>query len=245
MKPLLAGNWKMHGLSGSAKVLACRLAELDLTSMDIDVVVFPPNVHARIVFDEIAKSDLGLGAQNMSEHASGAFTGEISGEMLREVGCDYVLVGHSERRSLFSESSDLVAEKFRSAQSSRMTPILCVGESLEQRQQGLTSKVIDEQIDAVLNLVGLSDLCRGVIAYEPLWAIGTGKVASPMQAQKVHAEIRAKLGGEGSGTRLLYGGSLTAKNAAGLFAEPDIDGGLVGGASLDGEEFIKIARLLA
>ena len=117
MKPLLAGNWKMHGLSGSAKVLACRLAELDLTSIDIDVVVFPPNVHARIVFDEIAKSDLGLGAQNMSEHASGAFTGEVSGEMLREVGCDYVLVGHSERRSLFSESSDLVAEKFRSAQS--------------------------------------------------------------------------------------------------------------------------------
>ena len=245
MKPLLAGNWKMHGLSGSAKVLACRLAELDLTSMDIDVVVFPPNIHARIVFDEIAKSDLRLGAQNMSEHASGAFTGEISGEMLREVGCDYVLVGHSERRSLFSESSDVVAQKFRSAQSSRMTPILCVGESLEQRQQGLTLKVIDEQIDAVLNLVGLSALCRGVIAYEPLWAIGTGKVASPMQAQKVHAEIRAKLGVEGSETRLLYGGSLTSKNAAGLFEEPDIDGGLVGGASLDGEEFIKIARLLA
>ena len=126
-----------------------------------------------------------------------------------------------------------------------MTPILCVGETLEQRQQGLTSKVIDEQIDAVLNLVGLSDLCRGVIAYEPLWAIGTGKVASPMQAQRVHAGIRAKLGREGSGTRLLYGGSLTSKNAAGLFAEPDIDGGLVGGASLDGEEFIKIARFLA
>ena len=245
MKPLLAGNWKMHGSSSSAKLLACRLAELNTTSMGIDLVVFPPSVHSHIVSVEIAGSCLELGAQNMSEHASGAFTGEISGEMLREIGCNYVLVGHSERRTLFCEASDVVAKKFRCAQRSGMTPILCVGESWEQRQQGLTSKVLEEQIDAVLSLVGLSSLCRGVIAYEPVWAIGTGKVASPMQAQKVHAEIRAKLGTEGSGTRLLYGGSLTSENAADLFAEPDIDGGLVGGASLDGEEFIEIARLLA
>jgi triosephosphate isomerase len=243
-RPLLAGNWKMHGTADTSVALARRLVELDTAYLGIDLVVCPPNVHMHMVGQEIDGSSLELGAQNVSEYASGAFTGEVSANMLSEMGCNYALVGHSERRTLFSETKEAVAEKFRSAQASGIIPVLCIGESVQQRASGLTSQVIDEQINAVLSLVGVSALCRGVIAYEPIWAIGTGQVASAKQAQEVHAEIRAKLGDEGLETRLLYGGSLSSSNAAALFAEPDIDGGLVGGASLNGEEFMEIARLL-
>jgi triosephosphate isomerase len=154
------------------------------------------------------------------------------------------LVGHSERRALFAESNQVVAEKFKAAQQQGLTPILCVGESLQQRQQGQTVKVVTEQIAAVTDLVGTKSLCKGVIAYEPVWAIGTGEVASPEQAQAVHTEIRSQLGSQGANTRIIYGGSVNATNAGALFAQPDIDGGLVGGASLEANEFLKIAQLM-
>jgi len=165
--------------------------------------------------------------------------------MLKDIGCDYVLVGHSERRTVFAESNNEIAEKFNTAQAQGLTPVLCVGESLQQRQQGQTVNVVTEQIAAVINLVGIENLCRGVIAYEPVWAIGTGEVATPEQAQSVHAEIRSQLGLQGADTWLLYGGSVNASNAAELFAQPDINGGLVGGASLKAQEFLNIAQLMA
>jgi triosephosphate isomerase len=180
----------------------------------------------------------------MSQWSSGAYTGEISGDMLNDMGCHYVLVGHSERRTLFAESNQVVAEKFNAAQQQGLTPILCVGESLQQRQQGQTVKVVTEQIAAVIDLVGIESLCKGVIAYEPVWAIGTGEVASPEQAQAVHAEIRSQLGSQGANTRIIYGGSVKSSNAGAIFAQPDIDGGLVGGASLEATEFSKIAQLM-
>ena len=192
----------------------------------------------------VAGSSVGVGAQNMSQWSSGAYTGEISGDMLNDMGCHYVLVGHSERRTLFAESSQVVAEKFNAAQQQGLTPILCVGESLQQRQQGQTVKVVTEQITAVIDLVGIESLCKGVIAYEPVWAIGTGEVASPEQAQAVHAEIRSQLGSQGANTRIIYGGSVKSSNAGAIFAQPDIDGGLVGGASLEATEFSKIAQLM-
>ena len=243
-KPLIAGNWKMHGNANNAAELAKHVALHDSTFAGVDVVVFPPAVHLERVVVAVSNSAVGVGAQNMSQWASGAYTGEISGDMLKDIGCHYVLVGHSERRTLFAESSQLVAEKFDAAQRQGLTPILCVGESLQQRQQGQTVEVVTVQIAAVIKLVGIENLCKGVIAYEPVWAIGTGEVASPEQAQAVHSEIRSQLGSQGGNTRLIYGGSVKASNAGAIFAQPDIDGGLVGGASLEATEFSKIAQLM-
>jgi triosephosphate isomerase len=243
-KPLVAGNWKMHGNANTAAELAEHLALHDSAFVGVEVVVFPPVVHLDRVIAAAANSTVRVGAQNMSQWASGAYTGEVSGEMLNDIGCDYVLVGHSERRGLFAESSQLVAEKFKAAQQQGLTPILCVGESLQQRQQEQTVKVVTEQIAAVTDLVGTESLCNGVIAYEPVWAIGTGEVASPEQAQTVHAEIRSQLGSQGANTRIIYGGSVNATNAGALFTQPDVDGGLVGGASLEANEFLTIAQLM-
>ncbi|MGY8850287.1 MAG: triose-phosphate isomerase [Pseudomonadales bacterium] len=243
IKPLVAGNWKMHGSTEKASNLAAQLAEQWGDNLAVEMVLFPPFVHLSAVKAAVANTGIAVGAQNISQHSSGAYTGEISGAMLVDQGCDFVLVGHSERRELFSESNQTVAEKFKAAQDVGLTPILCVGESLQQRQQEQTLDVVAAQIAAVIDCVGLSNVCRAVIAYEPVWAIGTGEVASPEQAQQVHSAIRAQLGEAGVETRLLYGGSVKASSAAELFTQQDINGGLVGGASLEAREFLNIVQL--
>lgn len=186
------------------------------------------------------------GAQNVHQLEKGAYTGEVAASMLCDFGCRYVIVGHSERRSLYGETSQLVAEKFAAAQKTGLVPILCVGETLEQREKDSTEAVVAEQLDAVIKLLGVLSLRNAVLAYEPVWAIGTGKTASPQQAQAVHAFIRRRIAGldgqVAQGLCILYGGSVKASNAAELFAMPDIDGGLIGGASLVAEEFLAICR---
>ena len=240
-KPLLAGNWKMHGTAKTAAKLAADLAN---SSGDYpELIVFPPYVCIPAVVTELlAARNIAIGAQNISHHSEGAYTGEISGKMLSDIGCSHVLVGHSERRTNCSESNELVAEKFAAAKRSGLVPILCVGETLEQRQQGRELQVIKSQLGAVIDLVGLETVCDAIVAYEPVWAVGTGETATPEQAQQVHSFIRAELGSGGADTQILYGGSINANNAAALFAQPDLDGGLVGGASLEAEHFINIAQ---
>ena len=246
IKPLVAGNWKMHGNTETASHLAAQLvaqwSDRPVAERSVEMVLFPPSVHLSLVKGAVAGSGIAVGAQNLSQHGSGAYTGEISGDMLVDQGCDYVLVGHSERRDLFGESSATVAEKFKAAQSSGLIPILCAGETLRQRQQEQTVAVVTAQIKAVIDCVGLHNVCRAVVAYEPVWAIGTGETASPEQAQQVHRAIRNQLGEVGLRTRLLYGGSVKASNAAELFSQPDINGGLVGGASLEAIEFFNIVK---
>ena len=238
--PLVAGNWKMHGDRESVANLVTSLLKIDC---EAEIAVFPPYIYVPLVAANIGDSGISVGAQNASEHDSGAFTGEVSCHMLRDFGCQYVIVGHSERRNIYSETDDQVAHKFAAVQSAGMTPILCVGETLEQRDQGKTLDVVAAQIEAALERVGLGNICEAVIAYEPVWAIGTGKTASAAQAQEVHLALRQQLGDSGGKTRILYGGSVKAANAAELFMQPDIDGALVGGASLDANEFSEICKL--
>ena len=187
---------------------------------------------------------MAVGGQSVCAEASGAFTGEVAAAMLRDVGCTHVLVGHSERRALFAEDDTLVARKFMAAQAAGLTPILCVGETLEQRERGATTDTILRQLDAVVAVAGVAAFSRALLAYEPVWAIGTGKTASPAQAQEVHAILRARIVAKdatlGGQLRILYGGSVKASNAAELFSMPDVDGGLVGGASLQAEEFLRV-----
>lgn len=243
-KPLLAGNWKMHGTEESTRLLAGRIsAGVTSSASAPEIVVFPSLVHLPAVIDELkGKTGISVGAQNCSQHTQGAFTGEVSAQMLVDIGCSHVLVGHSERRVLYAETNEQVAEKFAVAQSTGLIPILCVGETLIERQQGQTVDVVRQQIAAVAKLVGIANICQAVVAYEPVWAIGTGETATPQQAQEVHADIRAQLGDQGISTPLLYGGSVNADNAYALFAQPDIDGGLVGGASLEAQQFLEIAQ---
>ena len=241
---LVAGNWKMHGTAASAAQLASQLARQWADADAAEVIVFPPTVHIATVASVLVDSSVAIGAQNLSQFESGAFTGEISAAMLVDLGCKYVLVGHSERRTVFGESSHCVAEKFVAAQAAGLIPILCVGETLQQRQQGQTMTVVADQIAAVVEQAGLDRVCDGVIAYEPVWAIGTGETASPQQAQQVHQGIRAQLGDAGIDTSLLYGGSVNGDNARQLFGQPDINGGLVGGASLEADSFLNIAQQL-
>ena len=245
---LIIGNWKMNGTRRSSIQLSEAITdglsgvEIESETAGVDVVVCPPFVYLAEVSDALAGSHLSLGAQTLNEHNDGAFTGEVSAAMLLEFACHYVLVGHSERRQVLGETNRQTTDKFRTAAAAGLTPVLCVGETLEQRDAGETFTVIDEQLNAVVSVVGLDALAAAVIAYEPVWAIGTGDTASPAQAQAVHAYIRAYLGEAGRGTRLLYGGSVNADNAEGLFSETDIDGGLVGGASLDAGQFIAICQ---
>jgi triosephosphate isomerase len=243
-KPLLAGNWKMHGTEESTRLLAGRIsAGVTSSASAPEIVIFPSLVHLPAVIDELeGKSGIAVGAQNCSQHTQGAFTGEVSAQMLVDIGCSHVLVGHSERRVLYAETNEQVAEKFAVAQSAGLIPILCVGETLIERQQGQTVDVVRQQIAEVAKLVGIANICQAVVAYEPVWAIGTGETATPQQAQEVHADIRAQLGDQGISTPLLYGGSVNADNAYALFAQPDIDGGLVGGASLEAQQFLEIAQ---
>ena len=211
-----------------------------------EVVLCPPAIYVPLVADRLAQKKVRLGGQNLSQHKVGAYTGEISGPMLRDYHCTYVIVGHSERRALYGESDILVAEKFKAAQAAGLVPILCVGETLSERESNETQAVVARQLDAVLALVGIQAFKNAVIAYEPVWAIGTGRNASPEQAQEVHAFIRAKLAQKdqaiSEALRLLYGGSVKANNAHDLFMQKDIDGGLIGGASLSADEFLKICQ---
>jgi triosephosphate isomerase len=249
---LIAGNWKMHGSRSQVKTLIDGLlagikqqpALADKSNLDI--LVLPTYAHLSEVERLIAHSPLQLGAQNLYLGAQGAFTGEVSGAMLADLGCKYVLIGHSERRSLFHDDLPLTAAKFKAAQEAGLTPILCVGETRAQRENNETEKVVKEQIDIVLQLVGINAFKQAVIAYEPVWAIGTGLTATPEQAQAVHAYIRKLIMQNnvdiGSAIRILYGGSMKAENAASLLAMPDIDGGLIGGASLDAASFLAICN---
>ena len=243
-KPLIAGNWKMHGTVEQATAIASQLAAQWCDQDVAEMVVFPPYVHLTQVMNATQDTAVAVGAQNVCQYDNGAYTGEVSAAMLADLGCRYVLVGHSERRALFDDSNQTVAEKFKAAQQAGITPILCVGETLQQRQRSQTLDVVAQQIDAVTEVVSRQDLCSAVIAYEPVWAIGTGETATPQQAQEVHSAIRVQLGVGGSETTLLYGGSVNANNAAELFAQPDINGGLVGGASLKADEFLTIAQQL-
>jgi len=243
-KPLVAGNWKMHGTRSENASLLTQLLDRLPEAPAADLMVCPPFVYLQEISRLLKDSDVGLGAQSLCAEPVGAFTGEVSGAMLRDVGCNYVLVGHSERRQFYGENDALVARKFVAAQAAGLVPVLCVGETLDEREGGRTTEVVTRQLDAVLGVSGAGALHSAVIAYEPVWAIGTGRTATPEQAQEVHAMIRARvaladarIAGE---VRILYGGSVKASNARELFAMPDIDGGLVGGASLKADEFAQI-----
>lgn len=244
--PLVAGNWKMNGNRESTAALLDALQRGLEDGVAAEVLVCPPFVYLPDAHRAIRGSAIKLGAQSLCAEESGAFTGEISAAMLQEVDCDYVIVGHSERRALYGEDDALVARKFMAAIKQGLIPLLCVGETLEEREQGVTVDVIRRQLGAVLAAAGIDAFAQAVVAYEPVWAIGTGKTASPEQAQEVHAEIRAILRAENARianlVRILYGGSVKASNAAELFAMADIDGGLVGGASLDSAQFLSIIR---
>ena len=245
-QPIVAGNWKMNGSQAeSAKLLAGLKQGLAAVSK-AQVVVCPPFVLVPLAARELAGTKGAWGAQNLDTHKSGAYTGEVSGPMLKDFGCSYVIIGHSERRSLYGETDQLVAEKFKAAQDAGLIPILCVGELLAEREANQTESVVARQLDAVVNLAGIAALANSVIAYEPVWAIGTGKTATPQQAQDVHRFIRARIAARDAkvadGLRILYGGSMKAANAKELIAQPDIDGGLIGGASLVADEFLAICQ---
>jgi len=246
-KTLVAGNWKMNGGTAANEDLCDRIASGLSASDALELLVCPPFPYLEAVGKKLAGSAVKLGAQNVSQHVSGAYTGEVSAGMLKDLGCEYVIVGHSERRAMMGESSEIVAEKFAAALRNELTPILCVGETLEERTAGRMKAVIASQLEPVLDgPAGIEALASAVIAYEPVWAIGTGRTASPEQAQDVHQYIRNILAERdvdiSSRVQILYGGSVKGDNAAGLFAMPDIDGGLIGGASLNAAEFLAIAR---
>ncbi|HTI45819.1 MAG TPA: triose-phosphate isomerase [Casimicrobiaceae bacterium] len=238
---LVVGNWKMHGgLESNAALLDRLAAAAALAKRPLGVCVpFPYLAQAQA---KLSRSNVAWGAQDVSPHSSGAYTGDVAASMLAEFGCRYVIVGHSERRHGHGEADAVVGAKARAALAAGVTPIACVGETLDERDAGSTEAVVLRQLDAVLGAVA-SDAKRVVYAYEPVWAIGTGRTATPEQAQAVHARIRQVLSRAGAdAATVLYGGSVKASNAAALFAMPDIDGGLVGGASLDADEFLAIAN---
>lgn len=243
-RPLVAGNWKLNGSRESVKGLLAGIKAGMGAVGKAEVAVCPSFVFIPQARRALEGSDIVWGSQDVSVHESGAYTGEVAGSMLADFGCRYAIVGHSERRSYHGESDALVAEKFAAALESGLVPIFCVGETLEEREQGITEAVIARQMDAVIERGGVELLGRGVIAYEPVWAIGTGKTATPEQAQEVHAFIRNRIAAHSAAVadriRILYGGSMKPDNAAELMAKPDIDGGLIGGASLNAEDFLGI-----
>jgi len=245
-QPMVAGNWKMNGSSESVKQLIAGIKDGMGSVNSAEVVVCPPALYISRVSGAADGSAIKTGSQNICDADSGAFTGEISGAMLKEAGCEYAIVGHSERRALYAETDELVAKRFAAARRNGLKPIFCIGETLEERESGVTNEVCARQIDAVIALEGVEALGDGVIAYEPVWAIGTGKTASPEQAQQVHAFIRGKIAELNSevaqGLRILYGGSMNPGNAQELIGQPDIDGGLIGGASLKADDFLAICQ---
>jgi triosephosphate isomerase len=243
-RPIIAGNWKMHGSRAENARLIEELQAQYPAEPVADCIVCPPYVYLQEVGRMLRGGAIALGAQDVCADTQGAFTGEVSAAMLKDVGCSHVIVGHSERRLLYRESDQLVARKFGAAHAKGLIPILCVGEQLADREAGRTQEVVARQLDVVLELCGPDALEHGVVAYEPVWAIGTGRNATPEQAQEVHAFIRARIAARDAriagATRILYGGSVKAGNAAELFAMPDVDGGLIGGASLKANEFLAI-----
>lgn len=241
-RPTVVGNWKMNASVESAEALLNGLSSGWEGVHRAEVAVCPPFPYLAKVSEVLEQSNIAFGGQDLSEHQDGAFTGQISAEMLLDFGCKYVIVGHSERRDYQGESSLLVAKKFQAAVAKGLMPILCVGETLEQREQEKTFDVVGQQLRAVIELCGLAGVAKGIVAYEPVWAIGTGKSATPEMAQEVHAYIREVLGPEGEHTAILYGGSVKPETAVSLFSQQDIDGALVGGASLKVDDFLAICR---
>ena len=242
-KKIVAGNWKMHGSRAENAALLEAISSA-ITDERVSCVVCPPYVYLQDAARLLRSSAVALGAQDVCAEAVGAYTGEVSAAMLQDVGCRYTLVGHSERRALYGDSNAQVARKFVAALSRELTPILCVGEQLAEREAGHTREIVGAQLDAILQLAGVQSLGGAVVAYEPVWAIGTGRTATPEQAQEVHDFIRQRVAKEdakiAAGLRVLYGGSVKAGNARGIFAMPDVDGGLIGGASLKADEFLAI-----
>ena len=243
-KPLVAGNWKMHGSRADAVRLVEGILASSAAAAAAEVVVCPPFVYLADVARLLAGSPVGLGGQDVCAEEPGAHTGEVAASMLADVGCSFAIVGHSERRAMYGEGDELVARKFVAAGKHGLVPVLCVGESLDERERDATRAVILRQLDAVLAAAGISSFGKAVVAYEPVWAIGTGRTASPDQAQAVHALIRGRIAEKdatiAASLRVVYGGSVKAANAAELFAMPDVDGGLIGGASLKADEFAGI-----
>ncbi len=244
-QPLIAGNWKLHGtLQQIAELLAGMRARLSIVKA-AELAICPPFIYIGYVRQLLDGVDISLGAQDCSDQHRGAYTGEVAAAMLREYDCKYVIIGHSERRHIYAESDQTTAIKFEQVKNNGLTPILCVGETLQQRNQGDTEAVIDRQLNAILKRSGIAGFERAIIAYEPVWAIGTGQTATPAQAQQVHQFIRHKLNAAhkniAENIRILYGGSMRPGNARQLLEQSDIDGGLIGGASLKAEDFIDIA----
>lgn len=245
-KKLVAGNWKMHGgLAANASLLDSLVKHVGGNGVPgVDVAVFVPYPYLAQAQSSLQGAAILWGAQNVSDRASGAFTGEVSVAMLKDFACTHVIVGHSERRTLFGETDGQVAAKALAAVEAGLVPVVCLGETLDERESGRTAEVVQRQLAAVINLLGAKGLAASVLAYEPVWAIGTGKTATPAQVQDVHAALRAQVAALdaacASGLQILYGGSVKGANAAELFALPDVDGGLVGGASLVAAEFLAI-----
>jgi len=245
-KTLIAGNWKMNGSQSSVKALVTGLVSGAKNLNTVETAVCPPFIYIPMVAQAVAESGINIGSQNVSTQASGAFTGEISTDMIKDFNCKYSIIGHSERRSLYGESDQVVAEKFKVVKAAGLTPIFCIGETLEERESDITEQVIARQLDAVLAVNGNDAFNACVIAYEPVWAIGTGKTASPEQAQETHAFIRKYISAANADNaakvQILYGGSMNPSNAASLLSQTDIDGGLIGGASLKAEDFLAICQ---
>ncbi|MBE0493401.1 MAG: triose-phosphate isomerase [Thiomicrospira sp.] len=246
-RPFVAGNWKMHGSKAMIQTLLTELVERAERLDTVDMAVCPPSVYIDYVKQTLANCSVAVGGQNMADVAEqGAFTGEITGLMLKDVGCDYVIVGHSERRTLYAETDEQVANKVSIALAEGLTPILCVGETLQERESNVTEQVVSAQMQAVLDKVGVESFTNIVVAYEPVWAIGTGMTASPQQAQDVHAFIRGLVANQNDSVAknliIQYGGSVKPDNAKELFSQTDIDGGLIGGASLNAADFLAICE---
>ncbi len=243
-QPFVAGNWKMNGSLESVRELLDGLKRGIGDVKVAEVAVCPPYVFIPEAQQQLAGTAIAWGGQDLSTESAGAFTGEIAASMLNDFACKYVIVGHSERRTYHAETDELVAKKYALARAAGLVPILCVGETLEERERGITEEVVARQLDAVIELEGVDALAAGVIAYEPVWAIGTGMTASPEQAQDVHAFIRGRVAEKSAevaeGVRILYGGSMKPGNAKELLGKPDIDGGLIGGAALQAEDFLGI-----
>lgn len=248
-RPMVAGNWKMHGSRAANQALLNELERRLEPDWPIDVVVFPPYVYLADAARMLEDGQIRVGAQDVCAEPSGAFTGQVSAAMLKDAGCRYVIVGHSERRRLNHEDDALVARKFAAVLAAGLTPVLCVGETLEEHEAHRAEAVVSRQIDAVAAMNGIQSFAKAIVAYEPVWAIGTGRTATPQQAQAVHAYLRSRIAAQdaniGGQLRILYGGSVKGGNAAELFMMPDVDGGLVGGASLSADEFIAICAAAA
>ena len=246
---LVAGNWKMNGSKAANAELVDGIVAGMPQSDSVELLICPPFPYLAAIAAKLSGTGVALGAQNVSQHQAGAYTGETAPSMLSDIGCTYVLVGHSERRAIVGESSEMVAAKFQAAQDAGLIAVLCVGETQQQREAKQTEAIVDEQLNAVIDGSGIQAFSNAVIAYEPVWAIGTGLTATPEQAQDVHRHIREVLAARdqdvADAVRILYGGSVKGDNAAGLFSKPDIDGGLIGGASLKSADFLAIAEAAA